>query len=179
MRLTAAGFTEKDLAFTFGTTPKAIKGFKRRNPAFKEACTRGKEMARSYLVARGLRQAAGYSYEEHNVKTKTVVNKKTGAIEEQTETSVFHKHQKGEPNLLMFMLVNLSRMLKDDDPFTSTHKVEIDEHKQIAITLTGKAAAESIAKLAGAFMVPVIDGEVVKKKRRKKIKSETKDGTEN
>lgn len=175
MRLVAAGMTEKDMAYVFGITPRKIKGWKRKDPLFKAACDRGKEMARSYLVARGLRAAAGYDYVERNVSHK-VKFLKDGTRVDYDEVHEFHKHQKPDGSLLMFLLCNLSRQLKDDEPFQSTHKVEVEETKKWQLTLTGKAAVDQIKKLAGAFMPPVIEAETVSKKRRKKkIKSETKD----
>lgn len=177
-RLVAAGFTEKDLGYVFGVPLRKIQGWKRRSPLFKMACEGGKKLARSYLVARGLRAAAGYDYVEVNVKYKTKVDKKTGElVRYKSEESEFRKHQKPDGNLLQFLLVNISRHLKDDEPFTSQHKIEIEENKKIAITLTGKAAEQQIAKLAGAFMPQaVFEAELEEKpKKRRKIKSETKD----
>ncbi len=159
-RLVAAGLTESDLAYVLGTTKARIKFWKRKNPLFKKACTDGKGVAKSYLIAQGLKAAAGYSTEEKNIKMKTRVNKE-GVLEEYiAETSTFIKHVKPDAALLVFMLCNLSRQQKDDVPWQSQHKIEVSEDKKISIKISGKIATEQISKLAGAFL-PTIEGEVV------------------
>jgi hypothetical protein len=176
-RAVAAGFTEEDLGYLFGVSKRKIQGWK-KDPLFKQACTDGKRLAKNVLVATGLRVAQGYDYTEENVKIKTRINKETDEIEEYVaERSTFHKHQKPDSTMLAFMLCNLSRQLKEDEPFVSQHKVEIDEHRDIHIHASGEKALEHIDSLAGAFKegLTVIDAEFIDGKTRTE-KSGKQDG---
>jgi hypothetical protein len=171
-RLVAAGFTEQDLAYVIGCSPAKIKQWKRRYPLFKAACTNGKKVALSYLVACGLRSAAGYDTVEKNIKVRkkwtTDENGKEILVEFPSEISEFHKHHEPNASLLMFMLCNMSRQLKEETPWASTHKIEIDETKNVNIKLS-RATEEQIGRLAGAFAPEnIIDAEVVDAKSDKK-----------
>lgn len=176
-RMVAAGFTEKDLAYIIGTTPARIKYWKRHNPIFKKACECGKEMAKSYLVAQGLRAATGYGTVEKNIKIKRKYITKDGKeilVEYPAEVSEFHKHQAPNPGLLMFMLCNMSRQAGDEIPWASTHKVEVEENKTVNVKISGKVASEQLDRLAGAFMPKeIIDAEFEK---AEEIEGETENG---
>lgn len=174
-RLVAAGLTEGDLAYIIGTTPARIKYWKRHNPLFKQACTDGKQVAKSYLIAQGLRAAAGYNTVEKNIKIKRkFVGDKL--VEYPAEESQFHKHVKPDSSLLMFMLCNMSRQLKDETPWSSVHKVEVDDQKTVNIKISGKVASEQIDRLAGAFNPNnTIDAEVVDQKKLQD--KDTEDGS--
>lgn len=161
-RLVSAGLTENDLAYILGTTVARIKYWKRNNPLFKKACTDGKKLAMSYLIAQGLRAAAGYNTLEKNIKIK---RKFVGdeLVEYPAEISEFHKHVQPDASLLMFMLCNMSRQLKDEMPWTSQHKIEVEENKNVNIKISGKVASEQIDRLAGAFRPDeIIEAEIVK-----------------
>jgi hypothetical protein len=176
-RAVAAGFTEEDLGYLFGVSKRKIQGWK-KDPLFKQACKDGKRLAKNVLVATGIRVAQGYDYTEENVKIKTRVNKETNEVEEYVaERSTFHKHQKPDSTMLAFMLCNLSRQLKDEEPFVSQHKVEIDEKRDIHIHASGAKALEHIDSLAGAFKdgLTVIDAEFIDGKAGTK-KSGKQDG---
>jgi hypothetical protein len=168
-RLVAAGFTEENLAFVIGCTPAKIQQWKRHNPLFKAACEHGKKTALSYLVASGLRAATGYGTIEKNIKIKkkwtTDAEGKDILVEFPAEVSEFHKHHEPNASLLMFMLCNISRQLKEETPWASAHKIEIDENKQVNIKISGKVASEQIDRLAGAFMPQeIVDAETVDEK---------------
>lgn len=151
-RLIAAGLSEKDLAYVLGTTISRIQYWKRHNPLFKKACDDGKNTAKSYLIAQGLRAAAGYRTEEKNVKIKRKVMPDGTVVEYAAEESVFYKEKPADSSLLIFMLCNLSRIAGDEKPWMSQHKIEIDQNKNVNIKISGKVASEQIDRLAGAFM---------------------------
>jgi len=150
-RLVAAGLTEKDFAYILGTTLARIKYWKRHNPLFKQACENGKQVAKSYLIAQGLKAAAGYSTLEKNIKIKRKVLDDGSVVEYAAEESHFHKHVKPDSGLLVFMLANISRQLKDEIPWTSQHKIEVDNNKNYNIKVSGKVVSDQIDRLAGAF----------------------------
>jgi len=152
MRLVAAGLSIKDLAYVIGTTVSRIKYWKKHNPLFKKACEDGKNIAKSYLIAQGLKAAAGYTSVEKNIKIKRKVMADGSIVEYAAEESHFHKHVKPDSTLLIFMLANMSRQAKDEIPWTSQHKIEIDDKKSVNIKISGKVATEQINRLAGAFM---------------------------
>lgn len=176
-RLVAAGMKESELAYFLSCTPRQIKGLKRRDPLFKKACNDGKGLALSYLIAQALRTAAGYDYVESNTKIKRkLVTRKDddGVVTEEiieypAEISEFKKHQPANPQLLMFLVANMSRQLKKDDTenWVSQHKIEIDENKNVLIKISGKIASEQISHLAGAFLdhSKIIDSKVTDTKK--------------
>ena len=170
-RLVASGMTEVDVGYFLGITPAKIKTWKKRHPLFKQAFTDGKRLAKSYLIAKGLRAAAGYQYVEKNVKYKKKVLDDGTELEYAAETSEFHKEMKPDSTLLMFLLCNMSRQLKEEEPWVSVHKVEVKDDKTINVKLSGKVATEEIRRLAGAFLSP----EVIETKfeKPKKIKGKT------
>jgi hypothetical protein len=153
-RMVAAGFTEENLAYVIGVTKAKIKQWKRHNPLFKQACEQGKQTALNYLVASGLRAATGYTTVERNIKVrkKWVVDAEGNEklVEFPAEVSEFHKHHEPNSSLLMFMLCNMSRQMKEEIPWASAHKIEIDENKNINIKLS-RATEQQISRLAGAF----------------------------
>jgi len=176
MRLVAAGLTIKDLAFVLGVTESRIKYFKKHNPLFKKACDDGKNLAKSYLIAQGLKAAAGYMSTEKNIKIKRKVMSDGSIVEYAAEESHFQKHVKPDSSLLIFMLCNLSRQAKDEVQWSSVHKVELDEKKSVNIKISGKVATEQIKKLAGAFMPDeVIEAEFEKPKKLKGDRNASKD----
>jgi hypothetical protein len=118
-------------------------------------------MAMSYLIAKGLRAAAGYNTVERNVKIK---RKWLGdrLVEYPAEISEFHKDVKADGSLLMFMLCNMSRQLGEEIPWSSQHKIEVDETKNVNIKISGKVASDQIDRLAGAFQPEnIIEAEIV------------------
>ena len=170
-RLVAAGMKESELAYFLGCTPRAIKGLKRRDKMFKQACDNGKDLALSYLLAQGIRAAAGYEYTEKNIKIKRKLvtrkdddgNATEEILEYPAEESTFVKHQPVNPNLLMFLVSNMSRQLgkPEAEKWQSVHKVEVDENKNVNIKISGKIATQQIEALAGAFLNrKVIDAKV-------------------
>ena len=167
-RLIAAGLSEKDLAFVLGTTYNRIRYWKRHNPLFKKACDDGKGTAKSYLIAQGLRAAAGYRTVEKNVKIKRKVLDDGTVITYAAEESVFHREKPADSSLLIFMLCNLSRIAGDEKPWMSQHKIEIDQNKNVNIKISGKVASEQIDRLAGAFMPKEIEAEFVDGKETEK-----------
>jgi hypothetical protein len=160
-RLVAAGMTEAQVGFFLGVTPAKVKQFKRKHPLFKKACEDGKQLAKSYLIAQGLRAAAGYDYVEKNVKIKKKVLDDGTIVEYPAEVSEFHKHQKPDAALLVFILSNMSRQCKDEVPWLSQHKIEVKDEKTLNIKIQGKVATEQISRLAGAFMPKEIEAEFI------------------
>ena len=149
-RLVAAGFTEKDLAFTFDVPYKAIESWKRNQPAFKAACLEGKQREKKKLVAKALYAAVGYDYETSKTRTIKDSDGNTTKIEE----TKFKSHQTANHNLLMFLLCNISHQLGDteDEKWQSKQKMEIEQNKNVNIQITGEIATEQIRKLAGRLL---------------------------
>lgn len=149
-RLVAAGFTEKDLAFTFDVPVRCIESWKRHQPAFKAACVDGKQREKRKLVAKALMSAVGYDYETS--KTKTHMDE--GGNVTKIEKTEFKSHQPANHNLLMFLLCNLSHQLGDteEDKWQSKQKMEIEQNKNVNIQITGEVATEQIRKLAGRLL---------------------------
>lgn len=164
-RLVAAGLSEKDLAYVIGTNLTRIRYWKKHNPLFRRACEDGKEVAKVYLIAQGLKAAAGYNTLEKNIKIKRKVMTDGSVVEYAAEESHFHKHVKPDSSLLVFMLANLSRMTKDEIPWTSQHKIELENNKSVNIKISGRIASDQITKLAGNFMPEeFIEAEIVNEK---------------
>lgn len=143
-RLTAAYFTEQDVAYALGVSLSTIRSWKAKFSGFKAACEDGKRESKKRLVSRAMRQAIGYRYIEKNVK---FVHDANGEVIK-SETSEFHKEQPGSERMLVFLLMNLDRQLKDKE-WENINKIEVDESKSVKITIDGKSAKEQIARLAG------------------------------
>lgn len=146
-RLCGAGFSEEDLAYTFNVPFYALKGWKKSNPIFKEACTDGKRRVKKRLVAKALLSSIGYDYKSSKVRT---IRDAEGIIQK-TETTEFDNHQPANHNLLMFVLCNIDRQLGDKE-WMSKHKLEIDNTKNINVTIDGNLATKQIAQLAGKLL---------------------------
>lgn len=146
-RLVAAGFSEKDLGYAFNVPYEAVDSWKRNNPAFKAVCDEGKRREKKKLVAKALLSSVGYDYET----SKTKYHKDADGVITKSEVTEFKNHQPANHNLLMFILCNIDKQLGDSE-WHSKHKLEIDQNKNIKITVDGKLATEQIQKLAGKIL---------------------------
>ena len=144
-RMIAAGMTVKDVGFVLGVKPTTVTKWKERYSEFGEACRDGKETAKQYLVANGLRTALGYDYEE--VDQVFVKNAETNKLVLQKETRKL-RHRPVDKDLMMFFLINLDR---GQGNWKNIKSVEIDNKKsEVTINLTGHLESGDIKKLAGA-----------------------------
>jgi len=143
-RLTAAYFTEQDVAYALGVSTSTVQSWKRKFPAFKAACEDGRRETKKRLVAQAMKQAVGYKYVEKNVKT---VFDADGSVIK-SETSEFHKEQPGSGNMLLFLLLNFDRQLKDAE-WQSVNKVEVSDNSALKIVVDAKEARAQIQRLAG------------------------------
>lgn len=146
-RLCGAGFTEKDLAYSFNVPQRAIVSWKTHNPVFKEACIDGRRRVQRRMVAKMMLSSIGYDYKTK--KTRTVCDA-DGNVQK-VETTEFDNHQPANHNLLMFALCNIDRQLGEEN-WRSKHKLEIENNKNINIQIDGELASEQIAKLAGKLL---------------------------
>jgi hypothetical protein len=146
-RLAAAGFTEQNIAYALGISLSLVRGWKARVPEFKAACETGRVEVKKLLIATGMRQALGYKYTERNIK-RTMDS--DGSVIKQEE-SEFQKEMPGNERMLVFMLMNLDRQLKDKE-WENINKIEVDESKTIKINIDGKSAKEQIARLSGELL---------------------------
>jgi hypothetical protein len=132
-RLKAAGFSDDDLAYSFGVTHDTIEKWKKKYPTFKAVCNNGKQMAARYLVAQGLKAAAGYEYEETQTEymQKMVDNK---IVELPGKTRVTKKFLSGgEYKYIKNVEVNENKTTLNVD---LQAKLETDEIKRLAGRLT-------------------------------------------
>lgn len=165
-RLAASGATEMDIAYIFGTTTYNLRNWKRNNPDFAKAINRGKQLTKAYLIAKGMKAAAGYDWTEE--KQKFVVDaegKPTGNI----EVIKTKKHQPSDGKLLMFMVSALDRQLGGDN-WVAKQFVENKTEKNVNIrVIDGQKIAEQFDKLSGKWK-EAIDCEFEKPKQ---IESDT------
>jgi hypothetical protein len=172
VRLKAAGFTDVDLAYAFDVLPDTVRDWKKRHPVFADACEKGKEAAVRYLVAQGLIAAAGYDYEVVEERFKTVVLAGEDGEKELVDVPVgkriLKKHQKSDPTLLTFMLVNLSGGEFKNTKYIETNQTNLSANFELLAELSG----DEIRRVAGKFT------EVAKRLDKKK-KSDSKKTNEN
>lgn len=145
-RLKAAGFTDADVAYALAVSPTTVAAWKKKYPQFKTACEEGKSIAVNYLVAQGLRAAAGYDYTESNEKYKVEVDEDGEEHTVLVSRSKYNKHQSPDSKLLMFLLSNLS-----PEKWRISHKIDIQEDRRVNIKIDGKIVSEQIDKLAGSL----------------------------
>jgi len=155
-RLVAAGFSEKDLAYTFGVPENCIKSWKRHIPQFKIALTDGKRREKCKLVAKALLAAVGYDYES----SKTRIQKDPDGTILKIEETKFRNHQPPNHQLLMFLLTNLSYQLKDgpEEKWQGRQKVELEDNKKVSVKIDGKLASDEIRDLAGRLLTEARSG---------------------
>ena len=151
-RLKAAGFTDNDLAYAFDVTSTTVRTWQKKHPEFALACSKGKEAASRYLVAQALRAAAGYDYTETDAKYRAEQYTDEEGVEQTKEVligkTVKDKHQKSDPFLLTFMLINLSDGEFKNTKYIETTMKSITANVDIRAELTG----EEIRKVAGKFL---------------------------
>lgn len=148
-RLSAVGFNSDDVAHTLGVDPKAIANWKIHFPVFKEAVTDGRHDQLRRMAGKALLEAVGYDYQT----TKTEVTENPDGSIKSTKRTVFTNHQSPQPNLLIFLLCNLSSQLglENESAWKSRQKLEI-ESKSINLTITGELVSEQITRLAGKLL---------------------------
>lgn len=148
-RLSSVGFTADDIAHTLGVDPKAIANWKTHFPAFKEAVLDGRRSQLKRMAAKAMLEAVGYDYST----SKTEVSRDAEGNVKGTKEVVFTNHQSPQPNLLIFLLCNLSSQLglENEAAWKSRQKLEI-ESKSINLTISGELVSEQITKLAGKLL---------------------------
>lgn len=148
-RLVAVGFTEDDVAYALGVPKAAITNWKANLPEFKTVYKDGKRDQLKRMAAKAMLEAVGYDYETKRVETTRDAD---GNIKS-TKEIVFNNHQSPQPNMLLFLMCNLSSQLKldDEDAWKSRQKMEI-ESKSINLTVTGELVSSQIQKLAGKLL---------------------------
>lgn len=148
-RLSAVGFNGEDIAYSLGVPYQAFVNWKTHFPAFKEAVTDGRRDQLKRMAAKAMLEAVGYDYK--TTKTETTFDAE-GNIEK-TKQVVFTNHQSPQPNMLIFLLCNLSSQLglENEAAWKSRQKMEI-ESKSINLTISGELVSAQIAKLAGKLL---------------------------
>jgi len=161
-KLSASGASEKDISYILGTSVRGFRKWKKEHPEFKRALRRGKELTQAYLIAQGIKAAAGYDYEETTTKIRLRKNE-NGEVVEFPEVTKYKKHQSTDGKLLMFLVSALDRQLGKND-WIQQHKLEIDEKKNVNVQISGEIISKQIDELAGRLGRKLIPSEVVESK---------------
>jgi hypothetical protein len=143
-RLAAAGFNEQDIAYALGISNSKLQYWKNAHPELRVACEEGRREVKKRVVAQLIKQVLGYNYTEKNIKHTYDTD---GSLLK-SEDSEFHKEVPGNERLLVFLLMNLDRQLKDHE-WENINKVDLSESQSIKVVIDGKSARDQIAKLAG------------------------------
>jgi hypothetical protein len=158
-RLVAAGLTEADLGYVLGVKPTTINKWKQRYEEFRLATASGssaKDVAKSHMIATGIRSAMGYDYEEVDIVTERVVNIDYDPEDKDSEPylmvekkrTVKCRHRPPDKDLLLFFLINMDR---GQGNWKNVKSIEIEQKKTITnVNLTGKIESTDIRRLAGA-----------------------------
>ena len=144
-KLGAAGCSSDDIGYVLGVSKASIEKWKQRYPQFAQACKNAKEMAIQQLVAKGIRGAVGYDYEDVDETYRTIETDE-GTMERLVERKVHKKHQSPNSSLIIFFLTNLAR-----GEYQSAKKIEVTE-RRASIDLTGRLESDDIMRLAGALL---------------------------
>ncbi len=141
-RMAAAGMNMDDIGRFLGVKPATVEKWKQRYAEFQKAWKSGKEVAKQYLIANGLRAAMGYDYEE--VEETWDRDKETGELI-CTKRKVRLKHKPVDSTLLIFFLINDS-----GGEYRNVRNVEVTEQKSsVNVNVTGQLPSEKIRELAG------------------------------
>lgn len=141
-RMAAAGLGINEIGKFLGVKPATITKWKERYEEFRNAHSNGKEIAKQYLVANGLRAAMGYDYEE--VEEDWLPDKETGKMV-CVKRKVKLRHKPVDSALLIFFLINMS-----GGEFKNVRNVEINEKSSnLNVDITGQLESDQIRQLAG------------------------------
>lgn len=160
-RLVAAGLTESDLGYVLGVKPTTINKWKQRYEEFRLATASGssaKDVAKSHLIAVGIRSAMGYDYEEIDIVTEWSTNPEHDPDDENSPThrmvekkrTTKLRHRPPDKDLLLFFLINMGRQTGDND-WKNVKSIEVEQRKTIIhADLSGHIESKDIMRLAGA-----------------------------
>ena len=143
-KLKSAGFSNDDIGWALGVYGGGtVRDWMDSHPDFKVAIEHGREKTRQRLVAKGIRAASGYDYEESNEKwiTTNQIDEEGKPIEVLKERSVFKKHSPPDTKLLLSFLAVL------DPNFRKIWTGEQKLNKSVTVKLSGKADQENIRNL--------------------------------
>jgi hypothetical protein len=178
-RLVSAGLTESDLGYVLGVKPTTINKWKQRYEEFRLATASGssaKDIAKSHMIATGIRSAMGYDYEEIDIVTERITNmgydpndpdsEEFLMVEKKRTTKL--RHRPPDKDLLLFFLINMDR---GQGNWKNVKSIEIEQKKTITnVNLTGEIESSDIRRLAGAAakiaddqdrIVKQVDSEVI------------------
>ena len=152
-RLTAAGFDESILAYTFGVSQETIERWK-ENPLFKVALEGGKEFQFKTLIAKGLLAAVG---DDINNYKRTITRNAEGEVTKDVEVQQ-PKHIPPNHHLLMFFITNIAKQQghKDWDlkPVAPTQ-----DNRSITVNIDGAIESDRIEKFAKGFLTGKTDAD--------------------
>jgi len=160
-RLVAAGLTETDLGYVLGVKPTTINKWKQRYEEFRLATANGssaKDVAKSHMIATGIRSAMGYDYEEVDVVTERITNmgydpndpdsEEFLMVEKKRTTKL--RHRPPDKDLLLFFLINMDRQVGAGE-WKNVKSIEVEQRKTVTnVNLTGQIESTDIRRLAGA-----------------------------
>jgi hypothetical protein len=161
-RLVSAGLTETDLGYVLGVKPTTINKWKQRYEEFRLATASGssaKDIAKSHMIATGIRSAMGYDYEEVDIVTESTLNDdydpddkdSTRYIMVEKKRTTKLRHRPPDKDLLLFFLINMDR---GQGNWKNVKSIEVEQKKTITnVNLTGQIESEDIRRLAGAAIV--------------------------
>ena len=109
--LTAAGSSREEIVSILKITPEILDGWMARNPEIRLAIANGKEAAIRYLVAKALKEAAGYDYIEEKVTYSKKIFSDGEVKTYPKERVVIKKHQPAIAALLIHLLAALDRQV--------------------------------------------------------------------
>lgn len=160
-RLVSAGLTESDLGYVLGVKPTTINKWKQRYEEFRLATASGssaKDIAKSHMIATGIRSAMGYDFEEVDIVTERTPNEdydhkdpnsKPFIMVEKKRTTKL-RHRPPDKDLLLFFLINMGRQTGDND-WKNVKSIEVEQKKTVTnVNLTGQIESTDIRRLAGA-----------------------------
>jgi hypothetical protein len=181
-RLVSAGLTESDLGYVLGVKPTTINKWKQRYEEFRLATASGssaKDIAKSHMIATGIRSAMGYDYEEVDIVTEWSPNPEYDISDENSPThrmvekkrTTKLRHRPPDKDLLLFFLINMDR---GQGNWKNVKSIEIEQKKTVTnVNLTGQIESTDIRRLAGAAAKIADDQDMIS--HTKQIDSVVKD----
>lgn len=140
-KLSACGFSQKDLGWVLGVSQQAVSLWIRDHPEFRDAVECGRSSSVKFLVAQALREALGYEYEEAKEKYDSEGNLLSREVQK--------KYHHPDNFILTFLMINWSK-----GEYRNTKYIETkSESKNVNITgsldVLGELEASEIRKLSG------------------------------
>ena len=159
-QLSSMGVNDTDIGLVLGVALQGepidrskISFFKAKYPQLKKYKADARNKVKQYAIAKLIRLACGYDYQEKQLKYKVLIKEDgTQEMHGVAEVTENIKHRPPDRGALIFLICNL------DSTWKSVTKASEVDARSITFQLDGRANSREIAKLAGKLAGKLTSG---------------------